>query len=81
LTQRGQHRRTVTGEVRPVRPGSENTAEVHEGSLGTWETLRLHLDSSWREGTAKPEGPWPQAGVGPERSADRRTGWYGQAKQ
>ena len=47
------------------------------GSLGTWETLRLHLDNRWRGGTAKPEGPWPQAGVGPARSEDRRTGWYG----
>ena len=63
-----------------VPPGSKNTAKAHQGSPGTWDVLRLHLQKIWRGGAAKPKGPWPQAGVGLERSKHRRSGWYGQAK-
>jgi hypothetical protein len=62
----------VTGAV-PIRrngladsvsPGSKNTASAHQGSPGTWDALRLHLDNVWRKGTANPKVSGPQAAVG-----------------
>src|SRR5262245_48508219 len=40
-------------------------AEARKGSPGTWDARRLPLDNDWH-GVARPEHPWPPAGVGPE---------------
>jgi hypothetical protein len=80
-TARGQHRHPAT--ARGVRSGRGR--RTGHSCIRVAQEPGRPCDSISRgtgsEGAAKPEGPWPQAGVGPVWSEDRRTGWYRPAKR
>ena len=66
---------------RAAPTGVEEQGIVQQGSPGTWEALRLPLDTRG-VGAARPQSSWPQAGVGPDgRARTQRTGGYRRANR
>ena len=70
----GGHVGALLGPVRPVPPGSKNTAEAPQDSPGTWDARRLPFDSNWRAGqpNRKAPGPRPASGLDGANTGARR---------